>query len=68
MEELERTALLRDLDAILTRIEDFDWEYRLDRFTEKVETERVSATNVLNEMELSENSHFLENIAKEMTN
>ncbi|MEG2709229.1 MAG: hypothetical protein RR968_08835 [Vagococcus sp.] len=68
MKELERTALLRDLDAILTRIEDFDWEYRLDRFAEKVETERVSAMNVLNEMELSENSHFLENIAKEMTN
>ena len=59
MREEKRTAskedLIRDVSNLSKRLQDYDWDYRLDRFDEKIRSEKEETTSVLEEIELSDN-------------
>ncbi|MEG0254272.1 MAG: hypothetical protein RR554_02210 [Vagococcus sp.] len=42
--------LLSELDGIKSRVVDYDWEYRLSRFEEKLKSEMDEASKVVIEM------------------
>ncbi|MEG0730968.1 MAG: hypothetical protein RR470_01165 [Vagococcus sp.] len=42
--------LLSELDGIKSRVVDYDWEYRLSRFEEKLKSEMEEASKVVIEM------------------
>jgi hypothetical protein len=48
--------LLGDISHLSKRLRDYDWEYRLTRFEEKVSQEKEMIVNILEEMELSDNN------------
>lgn len=51
-----KEELLGDISHLSKRLRDYDWEYRLTRFEEKVSQEKGMVVNILEEMELSDNN------------
>ena len=47
-------VLRQELKNIENRITDYDWDYRLTRFEDKVSTELERANNLLKEIKLSD--------------
>lgn len=50
-----KNELLRDVTSTKKRLQDYDWNYRLNRFDEKIRSEKVLAENILKKIELSDN-------------
>lgn len=56
-----KEELLSDINHLSKRLKDYDWDYRLTRYDEKISKEKNKTVNVLEEIELSENNKFSDN-------
>lgn len=49
-----KNDILNDLENIINRIDDYDWDYRLNRFEEKINAEKEVVSSVLREIKTSD--------------
>lgn len=49
-----KKELLRDINNVKKRIDNYDWDYRIERFENKLEKEKEILAKVLMQIKLSE--------------
>lgn len=50
----QKNELLRDVNNVKKRIDNYDWDYRIERFEKKLEKEKETLEKVLMQIKLSE--------------
>lgn len=56
--------LKRDLKGLQEKVETYDWEYRLNRFDEKVSGRKKEALVILEAIKLSDNTKFSDSLKR----